>query len=137
LLECCSAVLSWPSEWPFFIVAVAFQCSFSHGNKKKNRKFTNLENMAYVAIQWFAVLTEILWQIVMYVAAHCHAGGTTFMLPTPRGKFCHINIAVHLCRRRGLQFETELAVYSRTVCNTSILRIFQTNVVVLSTNFVL
>jgi hypothetical protein len=84
LLECCRAVLARPSEWPFVIVMVAFQCSFSHGNKKvsqghKSGEYGTCGNTGIWCTE------KILWQIVVSVATHCHAGGTTFLLPTTWG----------------------------------------------------
>lgn len=43
-----------------------------------------------------------------YVVAHCRVGGTTSLLPTTQGdniECCCMNVAVHLCRHLGLQFD--------------------------------
>ena len=98
-LECCRVVSSQSSEWP--------DCPHSDGllmlvavvGIRKNRKLTNLENMTPAAIQWFDVLTGILWRIMSYAAAHFRVGGTTFLSPTTRGddvECCRVNVAAHL-----------------------------------------
>lgn len=62
----CTSAWRWP-----------FNTRFSRGNKKKKSKSTNLENMAHATVQWFDVLTPILWRITPYAAANCRAKGTT------------------------------------------------------------
>ena len=42
---------------------------------------------------------------------HCHVGGTTSLLLAAQGddvECSHINVAVHLFRHFGVQFETEI-----------------------------
>jgi coenzyme F420-reducing hydrogenase delta subunit len=39
-------------------MVMVFQCSFQSGKKKKNRRVTNLENMAQVATERFDVVTK-------------------------------------------------------------------------------
>jgi len=63
--------------------------------------------MLHVTIQWFDVSTKI-WRIMPYVATHCHVGGTTSLSPTIEGdniECSFMNVAVHLCRHFGLQFD--------------------------------
>ena len=98
-LECCRVVSSRPSKWP--------DCPHNDGLSmilvvvgiRKIRKVTILENMTHAAIQWFDVLTGILWRIMPYAAAHFRVGENTFLSPTTRGddiECCCIKLAFQI-----------------------------------------
>jgi hypothetical protein len=87
-------------------IALACQLFVSVAVIRKNRKVTNLENMSHEAIQWFDILTTILWRIMPYAAAHCPIGGTTALLPTTQGDDVE-------CRRLTLHYTfVDILVYS-------------------------
>jgi len=50
-LECCRAVLSWPSEWSEYQHGDSLSMLVSVCEKKKNRNVTNLENTAQAATE--------------------------------------------------------------------------------------
>jgi hypothetical protein len=77
------------------------------------------------------VLTKILGPTLPYAAEHCHAGGTTAILPTSQGdnvESCHVKVAVHPVDDLSLQSETEMTGYFWFVCNTFSLGTFRTKV---------
>jgi hypothetical protein len=62
--------------------------------------------MSHEAIQWFDILTKIIWRIMPYAAAHCPVGGTTALLPTTQGDDVE-------CRRLTLYYTfVDILVYS-------------------------
>lgn len=74
---------------------------------RQNHKVQIDENLVHITIQRFDVLTKI-GQIMPYAATHCHIGETTSLLPTTQGDNIEcscMNVAVHLCRHIGLQFD--------------------------------
>jgi Na+/H+ antiporter NhaA len=62
---------------------------------------TNLENLVQAAIQWYEVLTTILWWKMLYVGVHHCLGGTTSLLPITQGNDteCNgVNVVVHFLK---------------------------------------
>lgn len=97
--ECCRVVSSRPSGWPDCPHIDGLSMLVTIVGIIKNCQVTNLENMRHAAIQWFDVLTGILWRIMSYAVAHFRVGGTTFLAPTTLGddvEYCWVNVAAHL-----------------------------------------
>lgn len=108
LSEMPRSCLSWLLEWPECQHSVGLLKLVSVIGIRKNCKVTNVENLAHATIQWFDVLTTILWWKMLYVDVHFCVGGTTSLLPTTQGNDTEcsgLNIVVHIFIHLGLQSE--------------------------------